>query len=377
MFMKDKDKLQEEILKADMKSVEKIWKESDGEQTLAALLEKMTKDELVKVAKKYDVKGITSLKKAEVVERIREVIIKNVDLMINSLEETSIKFLQELINYGGVKKYQCDLLINSNFLRNRGIVFTASINGELYVILPEELRVLLKEKITKDVMAASREKSDLIKAIAGSTYYYGVVSYSAIREILESTFNTEVTDEKIKELVLIGEELGYDYVIEEDGLCHIDVENSNKIVKLQKKNKKNICKFDKKTLIKAGVPDFMEEHKSGKNLQRALGEMFIIDKEILKDEMDSFTISIKNEMPMEKSINLFLDAYEIDNEEEKNIFAYELEHLAKSIKRWSLNGYSENEITKLEQRVVNEVKIGRNDPCLCGSKKKYKKCCGR
>ena len=375
--MKDKDKLQEEILKADMKSVEKIWKESDGEQTLAALLEKMTKDELVKVAKKYDVKGITSLKKAEVVERIREVIIKNVDLMINSLEETSIKFLQELINYGGVKKYQCDLLINSNFLRNRGIVFTASINGELYVILPEELRVLLKEKITKDVMTAAREKSDLIKAIAGSTYYYGVVSYSAIREILESTFNTEVTDEKIKELVLIGEELGYDYVIEEDGLCHIDVENSNKIVKLQKKNKKNICKFDKKTLIKAGVPDFMEEHKSGKNLQRALGEMFIIDKEILKDEMDSFTISIKNEMPMEKSINLFLDAYEIDNEEEKNIFAYELEHLAKSIKRWSLNGYSENEITKLEQRVVNELKIGRNDPCLCGSKKKYKKCCGR
>ena len=375
--MKDKDKLQEEILKADMKNVEKIWKESDGEQTLAALLEKMTKDELVKVAKKYDVKGITSLKKAEVVERIREVIIKNVDLMINSLEETSIKFLQELINYGGVKKYQCDLLINSNFLRNRGIVFTASINGELYVILPEELRVLLKEKITKDVMTAAREKSDLIKAIAGSTYYYGVVSYSAIREILESTFNTEVTDEKIKELVLIGEELGYDYVIEEDGLCHIDVENSNKIVKLQKKNKKNICKFDKKTLIKAGVPDFMEEHKCGKNLQRVLGEMFIIDKEILKDEMDSFTISIKNEMPMEKAIDLFLDAYEIDTEEEKNILAYELEHLAKSIKRWSLNGYSENEITKQEQRVVNEVKIGRNDPCLCGSKKKYKKCCGR
>ena len=375
--MKDKDKLQEEILKADMKNVEKIWKESDGEQTLAALLEKMTKDELVKVAKKYDVKGITSLKKAEVVERIREVIIKNVDLMINSLEETSIKFLQELINYGGVKKYQCDLLINSNFLRNRGIVFTASINGELYVILPEELRVLLKEKITKDVMTVAREKSDLIKAIAGSTYYYGVVSYSAIREILESTFNTEVTDEKIKELVLIGEELGYDYVIEEDGLCHIDVENSNKIVKLQKKNKKNICKFDKKTLIKAGVPDFMEEHKCGKNLQRVLGEMFIIDKEILKDEMDSFTISIKNEMPMEKAIDLFLDAYEIDTEEEKNILAYELEHLAKSIKRWSLNGYSENEITKQEQRVVNEVKIGRNDPCLCGSKKKYKKCCGR
>lgn len=26
--------------------------------------------------------------------------------------------------------------------------------------------------------------------------------------------------------------------------------------------------------------------------------------------------------------------------------------------------------------IVNEVKIGRNDPCSCGSGKKFKKCCG-
>ena len=27
--------------------------------------------------------------------------------------------------------------------------------------------------------------------------------------------------------------------------------------------------------------------------------------------------------------------------------------------------------------VVKEDKVGRNDPCPCGSGKKYKKCCGR
>jgi preprotein translocase subunit SecA len=27
--------------------------------------------------------------------------------------------------------------------------------------------------------------------------------------------------------------------------------------------------------------------------------------------------------------------------------------------------------------VVNENKVGRNDPCTCGSGKKYKKCCGK
>lgn len=39
-----------------------------------------------------------------------------------------------------------------------------------------------------------------------------------------------------------------------------------------------------------------------------------------------------------------------------------------------------NEITTAYNKtrtVVNENKIGRNDPCPCGSGKKYKKCCGQ
>ena len=45
--------------------------------------------------------------------------------------------------------------------------------------------------------------------------------------------------------------------------------------------------------------------------------------------------------------------------------------------------YSEEELKKLykEEKVSTtirkEKKIGRNDPCPCGSGKKYKKCCGR
>ncbi|MGL5243578.1 MAG: SEC-C metal-binding domain-containing protein [Sarcina sp.] len=32
---------------------------------------------------------------------------------------------------------------------------------------------------------------------------------------------------------------------------------------------------------------------------------------------------------------------------------------------------------KASKTVVNEVKVGRNDPCTCGSGKKFKKCCGK
>lgn len=35
----------------------------------------------------------------------------------------------------------------------------------------------------------------------------------------------------------------------------------------------------------------------------------------------------------------------------------------------------EHQKSEKQMPIINEKKIGRNDPCLCGSGKKYKKCC--
>ena len=159
-------------------------------------------------------------------------------------------------------------------------------------------------------------------------------------------------------------------------LCHIDVEDVEKIITLQEEAKNDYYKFDKKSLIKAGKIDFVEENKQVTKLEKVLGELFVIDKNILKEEMDSFIVAIKNEVERSEAIDIFLQAYEIESEQEREIFTYELDVLAKSIRKWSLKGYTEDEIAKEASRVVNVVKIGRNDPCICGSGKKYKKCCG-
>ena len=51
--MEDKNKLQEEIIKADLRNDEKMWKSLDEACTLNSFLEKITKYELVKIDKKY------------------------------------------------------------------------------------------------------------------------------------------------------------------------------------------------------------------------------------------------------------------------------------------------------------------------------------
>ncbi len=64
----------------------------------------------------------------------------------------------------------------------------------------------------------------------------------------------------------------------------------------------------------------------------------------------------------------------------KKMVEYRAEHLY-TLKQWNnIFDETEQKILYTEQRnsrtVVKGKKVGRNDPCPCGSGKKYKKCCG-
>ena len=374
--MEDKNKLQEEIVKSDNKNIEKMWKAIDEETSFKSFLEKMTKDELVKIAKKYSVKGLTTLKKAEVVERMMEVILNNTRVVLELMEESTLRYLEDLTKENGLKKYECNEMIYINYLRNRGLAFSGTKDDEAFVIVPKELREIISSNIDKDLKEKSILNEEIIKATAGMVYYFGVCKIDFIKSNINKLFAADFDDTYISSLIASGEEVGYDYVIDGDMLCHIDVEDVEKIITLQEEAKNDYYKFDKKSLIKAGKIDFVEENKQVTKLEKVLGELFVIDKNILKEEMDSFIVAIKNEVERSEAIDIFLQAYEIESEQEREIFTYELDVLAKSIRKWSLKGYTEDEIAKEASRVVNVVKIGRNDPCICGSGKKYKKCCG-
>jgi preprotein translocase subunit SecA len=53
----------------------------------------------------------------------------------------------------------------------------------------------------------------------------------------------------------------------------------------------------------------------------------------------------------------------------------ELVHLSNHSRQWVVKGYAPFELLPRELKNSNKLKVGRNDPCYCGSGKKYKKCC--
>ncbi len=112
-----------------------------------------------------------------------------------------------------------------------------------------------------------------------------------------------------------------------------------------------------------------------------LAKKFDIDEILMMGFIDGINDSLKR--PMD------LDTLEEDS---KVLLSYDKEKLyynmvaAKATWLYELPQWDEHipqekrrELYKQQKRsqtVVNEVKVGRNDPCPCGSGKKYKKCCG-
>lgn len=113
-----------------------------------------------------------------------------------------------------------------------------------------------------------------------------------------------------------------------------------------------------------------------------LAKQFEVDELTIIGFIDGINSSLKNEITMDSLSNDSNVKLDIDFEK-----LYHNMHDAKAdwlyeLPQWDaiLSVERRKEIKKAYNKskiYVNENPIGRNDPCPCGSGKKYKKCCGQ
>ena len=70
----------------------------------------------------------------------------------------------------------------------------------------------------------------------------------------------------------------------------------------------------------------------------------------------------------------YVYGFEIKSQEQPNLVRHAVIDLDKVQEK---GGSESDEESEKMTPVVKDDKVGRNDPCPCGSGKKYKNCCGR
>ena len=274
--------------------------------------------------------------------------------------------------------------------RKRNLLFATTFNGEPVFIMPTLVQDIFNNINAIDINIKLKSNTEIINLFRGMIKAYGILSYDNTIMLLKR-YISNFDETNVIEMIIANEDFYYsEYKIIDDDHCF---ENYNNNLNLFVNssiyyNFNNILdKFDanleysyisKEKLLAMAKSNYLEKSNFAKKLIKTLSTIFVIDKENISNFLELLANDIQTRNIDEiipDAIYGLTDGIElmvVDRLElEKNISNFLM-----NIPIWRLKGNFLNKPTTSNEQ-IRSLKIGRNEPCPCGSGKKYKNCCGK
>lgn len=362
----------------------KFWGKIDAELSFVTCLARFSKFELDNVRRTYRFSGISQLSKKQLIDFLDE---KREELLWQTVLLMSEKQFQVLAEMGrkGFVPFSKIGIYPSSWWRERAIIGTGSIDGEKMLVLPVELRkIVLDLKSDLFVKRQVKKNDEVLKGVNGLLNTYGVMDYGTLLKMMDDygIINKEKDLRYVVELIESHKEYLVDF--EESGyfIANVGVDNMAGLYEeILVRNSFHYKRFSKEEIFERSKEDWFLGRPNWERFRQNISGVFDCDSDEVLDILYEIYNAIQNEMSMGEIFSI-LNAFEAySSEADVGYVMDELVALMNSTPRWVLKGHSPNELRRsyvdLEQMDVMGKRVGRNDPCTCGSGKKYKKCCGR
>ncbi|MDR0885470.1 MAG: SEC-C domain-containing protein [Clostridiales Family XIII bacterium] len=371
---------------------------------LRSLLKKYKIASLRDIATTMKIDNVKSLKEAALVDVLYNKYMSAhfFDQIIEMASEEQLLYLDELMTSDGEyhvtdEAFPYDLAL---ILLELNLI-TAYFDGfDIYIIVLKETY----EKYAEFKDSVNDAANDMIRDVdsyaSAAVNLYGVISITDFIDLYFSKTSTgedlepnqiETLLHKVIDLYDANDNVAAFY-IEKDLLVNETFAGSTyKEIKdyllYVNRHPRNI--FPIKEFIKYEDYYYVEETDAHLQLIQFLAKKCDSDRDSNEDaksivgEINSY---IRLNAPMQEVIDEIIEPSGVvfDSVEDLNTFTKLYMNVHNNTRIWDNNGSTPNEIIKNHSNVIPRAshfkkknKIGRNDPCPCGSGKKYKNCCGK
>ncbi|CAM2971890.1 SEC-C metal-binding domain-containing protein [Clostridium sporogenes] len=361
---------------------------------LETLLNNLTKNDLTDIRKSLDIKGASKLNKKELIEVLENKLKNNLNEVISNIGFYEYIFLDRYfdeIEYINKNTNKFDNAIND--LKKKGIIFQIDMDKNK-VVIPEELEDNIKENFIdeEEFNLGFYISKDILKVVQVLLHYYGALSLEELYEIIHSMSsnlnygknkNIEIEfDRSYLTNLLSDNNRSYYGIKKQDNIYYVeDVINLSYVLQ----GHKAVQYLDYKELSINYIRKFNKEEfyiKPLEKLKKYMKENLNLKEEKLNEVMYSTSCLMKNAFSVDYIFQDIKGRIYLKNEEIERDIKDIITEINNNIEKWCLRGHSITEIKLKEDKIYEKVekvnhkgKIGRNDPCPCGSGKKYKKCC--
>ena len=355
-------------------------KDSLKESNTSELLSLQTKPTLTDIAKRLDIKGYSKLGKDGLVNLVSAYITDNIDNILCELSYKELNLLKELAKKDLVEySFSIDNLNLIGGLSSLGVLFKLSTKDGYYLVVPSDIKDGINSLTSsKKYISNLKERSEGIDLIDGLMTHYGLLLGGELYSIITNK-ESKVFKEENLDFYLNYIFRSYEAFTEGNALIHpflFSPEDVYEELRVRQTIQYNFSNEDFFVSL-------------GRDFKDTWGEEVLELKNILsktklkKSDIDSLISQlifyIKNDMDTQIIVEL-LTSYSLNLSDKAlaDLIVNSFSKIFNNTPIWSLKGLTPSESTARQKTtIIKDKEPGRNEPCPCGSGKKYKKCCGR
>ena len=269
------------------------------------------------------------------------------------------------------------------------------------VIIPDEVRAAYEEVHSDELTLRWRKRNWMYKCIETGKYLYGVMTY----DVLKSLFALRYPGADIVEVMELFDStpLYYQWFTERDGKLVLNGFEKDDYYKYLEQQVQGDIPFYVPTVEE--VEELYEQgslisRESHQKLKEFIEKTFGCSSDTAALKVHDLYETVNNHIRVNDAVESFIRGgssrddeadglFEFESDEERFRFTELYIEMSRDCRIRDNRGHDYYEMVAImslknsgSQAVksstpVKRVKIGRNDPCPCGSGKKYKNCCGR
>lgn len=366
------------------------------ENKLIDVLMSLTKTELDDIRINLGVGGTSSLKKQELADALAGAILNFAPNWLANIENEQYELLNKIVQSETCIKGDIITPSQVDYLSSIGIVFSGSKDKEHYLFIPEELKEIFKNINNKSFKKKVLLNNETVRLATGILFYYGYLDYEQLYEMVTRIINKkEISLERFVGVLINGSCWQDEIITLEIGAQHINVVNLEELIETQLEwSKEEFRPLSYEEIYQAGQPGYVVKNQQYLQMEKFLAEKLNVSAEEVNGFMQDIIIMIMNEETSAFIFDYMQDMIAIPNQKIAKQLSLLLLELYNSVNIFKLKGYTLNELDKMMGKTAkglvvskargkdNVIRVsfgektaGRNEPCPCGSGKKYKKCC--
>lgn len=392
-------KLKEHTLQLEENRQKRLWKKVDVPCSLHDALNRLSKAELDAIRKNYKFSNLSALKKKALADELARLIPLKYRDVLYLLDQSRCDFIKAIIAESGVISDLGPHASEAEEFTAWSMAFPGLVSEQKIYYLPNELIDIFSETNTEALENTVLRNTEWVGLTNGMLHFYGVMDEGLIIKKIKAFTGHNVDLLEFKRVFDFACDFYGQARYTPYGYQTLGVFDANKILEEQRMRPGvEYYPFTKEQLLKAGNPDAMVKTSAMKTFTR-----FLLKYYRLKDQdTDEITLQLNRLINMDSQPRVILQYLESWIEFPSMEFVEELmkslSELINNTRQWRLKGHTPNELFKEEKKHMKPLpvepfqsvqsssnessppkpaKVGRNDPCPCGSGKKYKKCCGK